>query len=180
MDIDQPAIKSAQRHAQGIALTNAVKFLRDEHVDIFRQQQVNGYIVSLGSEEAEGLYMPDNGSLHWEPPKQSQNQHIELIVQDADDLRFVPYLEPHVQISDKSGTPIVETTLHFMWHPVASHYGANVSLPSEPNDLTYRVTFKAPTFNRHDEILGKRLQESVDISFDHINPNLDREPHGAE
>ena len=179
-DIEDPAIKQALRNDQGVALTKALKFLGDEHVDIFRQRQVGDYIVSLASEEAEGMYTRGSSGLDWQTPAKDQNQHVELVVQDAADLRFVPYLNPTVTITDKDDKPVVEAELDFLWHPVISHYGVNVQLPKSTGPFSYRIRFEPPSFARHDEALGDRLTDSVDITFSDMEPEPEREPHGPE
>ena len=178
-EIEDARKKKNLREAQGKALQEAIDFLKNEHVDVFEWKKVGDYIVSIASEESEGMYEFNNGELQWQTPGKQENQHLEVIVQDADDKRFVPYLNIKVDVLDQSENMIAELNPQFLWHPVANHYGQNYQIPSEGN-YSFEVSFDAPAFGRHDEILGKRLVEPVKVKFGPHKLQPEREPHGPE
>lgn len=178
-DIHDADTKQRLREEQGEAYQKAVEYLRDSHVDVFSRQKVGDYIISVACEEAEGMYELIGKELTWKVPETGHNQHLEVIVQDADDLRFVPGLTVRATVKDKDCNVIAQLQPEFLWHPVASHYGQNFHIPGS-GPYTIEVAFDPPPFGRHDEILGKRYEGGAQLSFGPLELVPEREPHGPE
>lgn len=74
---------------QGKAYTAALEKMKED--DVHASQEVEDYIISLACEDAEGMYMYDSsGKLAWMIPEEGDNQHVEVVVQDIEDKRFLP------------------------------------------------------------------------------------------
>ncbi|HEV2128825.1 MAG TPA: hypothetical protein VGR22_09430 [Thermomicrobiales bacterium] len=89
---------------QGDAFQAAVKAMDQESgADITRAGE---YEVGLVVEDAEGMYhLEGTGNLVWKEPE-NENAHIEVVVRDAADGRFIPGLTVHVTVTDANGTEV--------------------------------------------------------------------------
>lgn len=115
-----------------------------------------------------GAYIhQSDGLLDWETPENYGMFHVEVIVQDRDDKRFVPYLDVHVRIYDKEGTLITESEAPFQWDPYTYHYGFDTNLPDD-GQYYAEVTIKTPTFDRHHKNHGKRYTDDVTVRLDPV------------
>jgi hypothetical protein len=124
-------------------------------------KRINDYIVTVAVENSYGLYAHQtDGSLDWETPESFGTQHVEIIIQDRDDKRFVPYLDVKVKIFDKGNNLITESEAPFMWHPYAYHYGFDTTLPAD-GEYYFEVKVKKPKFDRHHLAHGKKYQEDI-------------------
>jgi len=86
-------------------------------------------VIGYAIEEAEGLYHRQNdGTLEWRNP-QSENAHIEVVVADGADGRFIPGLLVHATLRDAQSQEIGSYELPFLWHSWLYHYGRNVEVP---------------------------------------------------
>lgn len=177
MKIEDNEKKIALAEAQGKAFTAALEYMKemDNHV----AKEVGDYIISLASEEAEGTYSFTNGKLQWHVPREKANSHLEIVVQDKKDKRFIPNLQITGKVYDENDKLVTEAKFPFLWHPFLYHYGAMLEIPKE-GKYTIQVTFPAPDFHRHDEIKGKRYEEGVDVRIGPIELETGREPHGPE
>lgn len=153
---------------QGKAFQEAIDFLKQQ-TGKMDSSSVGDYVVYFTSESACGLYevMPEGG-LDWQPPSPSENQHIEIIVQDKQDSRFVPHLNIFYELRDIDNNFISQDFLPFVWHPIVYHYGKNIEIPLE-GEYKIKLTIKAPEFLRHDEMLGKRYESDVTIELGPID-----------
>ncbi|HEX2911831.1 MAG TPA: iron transporter [Chloroflexia bacterium] len=147
---------------QGQALQHAVEAMNkmDSHG---KPKQSGDYLISYAVEEAEGLYMPVNGELQWVLPPEA-NAHIEVLVRDAGDGRFIPGLTVNATIIDSHGKVIDRSQLPFLWHPWLYHYGLDVTVPGS-GDYTLRIQIDPPSFPRHDKVNGKRYTQPVEVEF---------------
>lgn len=124
------------------------------------------YIVGFSVEHAEPLYFPLGGDLKLVNPAED-NAHLEVVVMDATDHRFVPELDIYVTVHEQSGKKIGTYRLPFLWHPTMYHYGVDVRVPAEGQyDVT--VEIDTPRFPRHDKVNGKRYTEPVTAEFQGI------------
>jgi hypothetical protein len=170
--------KDQLRKDQGSTYQKAVDFMAKETASA--SLEIDDYIVTLACEEAEGMYhLMENGDMHWVIPEPEDNQHVEIIVQDKEDLRFIPGLIIHVRLFDKDGKLNGEKDIPFIWHPFLLHYGINWKIEGE-GDYTAEVTIKAPTFCRHDEYLGERYKNDVTVTLGPVHLVPDRSEHGGE
>lgn len=171
--------KQRLRQNQGQAYEKALQYMKNE-TGTFNLQEADDYIISSTSEKAEGFYalMPEGG-LEWQTPNPNENQHIEVIVQDREDQRFLPNLEVFYELRDIDNNFISQDYLSFIWHPFLFHYGANIEIPQE-SEYKLKVTVKAPSFNRHDEILGKKYANDVTVELGPIKMTPGQKPHGPE
>ena len=172
------AEKDKLRKDQGVTYQKALEYMQGETANA--SVQVGDYIVTLACEEAEGMYhLMDEGTLEWVIPDLEDNQHVEIVVQDKEDLRFIPGLEVHVKLFDSEGNLTEEKDIPFIWHPFLLHYGINWKINGE-GDYTAKVTIKAPKFCRHDEFIGKRYPKDVDVTLGPVHLKPDRSEHGGE
>ncbi len=126
-------------------------------------QRAGDYTVGYAVEHAEGMYALENGELVWHNP-QDENAHIEVVVRDGADGRFVPGLEVTATLLDAQGREIGTHVQPFLWHPWLYHYGRNWRVPGD-GEYTLRLHIAAPTFMRHDKKNGKRYAGAVDVEF---------------
>lgn len=147
---------------QGEAFMAAVKAMDEESgADITRAGQ---YEVGIVVEDAEGMWhLGSPGNLVWKEPEK-ENAHIEVVVRDAADGRFIPGLTIHVTVTGPDGTEVGTHQQEMLWHPWLYHYGRNWEVPGE-GEYTIRVKIDAPAFMRHDHENGKRYAEDVEVEF---------------
>lgn len=163
---------------QGKAFTKALNLMKkiDSNVDAETEE----YLLTLACEEAEGMYkVQPEGDLLWNIPKKGENVHIEIVVRDKEDLRFIPQLSVYINVFDKNGNEVVSSELPFLWHPFLFHYGADVHLP-EDGRYNAEVKIERPDFGRHDENKGKRYEKSIKSKFPTINITTGRKEYGPE
>jgi hypothetical protein len=139
-------------------------------------KDVDDYTVGVTVEEAEGMWRrADENTLVWSEPKQGlENAHVEVVVADRADGRFIPDLDVSVEVLDGERS-LGRKRLPFLWHPFVYHYGHNWSVP-HAGKYTVAVHIGAPTFYRHDPINGLRYARPVDVVFERvqIRPGLKR------
>ena len=128
--------------------------------------EVDDYLLGFAQEEAEGMYSKEGaGELAWNEPD-DENCHIEVVVADKTDGRFVPELDVTATLRNDDGFE-EEFEVPFLWHPSMYHYGKNVEVPGDGEyDLTVEV--EAPTFMRHDEENGNRYIDDAEATFEGI------------
>jgi hypothetical protein len=138
------------------------------------------YLITLVGEEAEGWYAPQLlGGLAWEEPDEEENQHLEVVVQDMQDLRFIPYLRIRLKLIRADGEEVEEKEQRFIWHPFIYHYGENWEIPEE-GDYYGEITIKSPDFRRHDLARGKRYLEEVKVKVGPLHLTPGRKPQAKE
>ncbi len=152
--------------AQGEAVTRTLKHMTDEIAHDGREVRHGEYLVAYAVEEAEGMYMPGDGGLEWQPPE-DRNAHIEVAVRDPADGRLIPGLTVEATLTAPDGTDLGTHELPLLWHPYLYHYGRNWRVPGDGN-YTLRVRFQPPAFPRHDEKNGRRFLESGDVTFENV------------
>jgi len=130
------------------------------------RQPAGQYIVGYAVEEAEGMYMWEDGKLVWHDPEE-ENLHVEIAVCDASDGRFVPALTVTGTLVDPDGNELGTHEHPLLWHPMIYHYGMNWTVPSD-GEYTLKVHIEPPQFHRHDEINGCRFAEPVDVTFEGV------------
>lgn len=130
------------------------------------KRRVGDYLVAVAAEEAEPLWHLLDGKLELKEPFQDANAHLEVVVADAADGRFIPELHVNVTLL-KDGDEVGTYHLPFLWHPTMYHYGHSVHVPAA-GTYTMRVAIAAPLFGRHDKTNGKRFGEPVAVDFDGI------------
>lgn len=163
---------------QGKAYQDALNMMKDT-VQSHKSYENNDMIVTLACEEAEGLYVPASSEeLKWKIPASKSNLHVEIIVQDTLDRRFIPNLDITLRIIDSNKSKDTYK-LPFLWHPFLFHYGKNIEIPGE-GKYSFEVMIKQPTFGRHDEIRGNRYAQDTSIQFDDLYLKPGRKEHGPE
>ncbi len=149
--------------AQGAAYRAAAEHMIDQVAQTGGIQRSGDVLVGFAVEEAEGMYVVDDGVLVWQEPGE-ENIHIEVTVMDAGDGRFVPGLEVTVTVLDMDGNEIGTHIQPMLWHPMLLHYGRNWTVPGDGRYLL-RIEVAPATFPRHDEVNGERFTEPVSVSF---------------
>jgi hypothetical protein len=163
--------------AQGDAYEKSYDMLMSE--DPHSQVAVDDYIVTASFEPAEGMYVMDADELRWQTPDAGQNQHLEVVIRDAHDGRFLPELAVRMTLTDTHGRVVTDVAVPFIWHPFVFHYGVDAGIPEE-GDYVPRVFVEAPRFRRHDEVRGRRYARSVaaELAQVHLTPGV--KAHGPE
>ncbi|MGH2350517.1 MAG: iron transporter [Chloroflexota bacterium] len=126
-------------------------------------QRAGDYLVGYAVEQAEGMYHLEDGELRWHDPTE-ENVHVEVVVQDGADGRFVPSLTVYATLLDGTGQEIGTHQQPFIWHPWLYHYGRNWRVPRD-GEYTLRVRIEAPDFMRHDKANGRRFATPVEVEF---------------
>ncbi len=162
---------------QGKALEEAADYMKN--MDTFVEKEVDDYIITVVSEEAEGTYRLKNGELEWKVPPKEFNTHMEILVRDKDDKRFIPGLKISAKIFGEDEKLVEEKEFPLFWHPFLLHYGANFHIP-KAGKYKVKVNIPAPTFPRHDELKGKRYGKDVEIEMPPLKLSAGRKPHGPE
>ena len=151
---------------QGSAFGEALDHMIEDVAQTGAKKTAGDYVVGIAIEKAEGLYFLVDGELEWNEPKDA-NAHVEVVVCDAADGRFVPELDVVVTITTPSGDDLGPHVQGLVWHPMLYHYARNWQLP-EDGVYSLRVEFDPPSFHRHDEVNGKRFADPVSIVFDDV------------
>jgi hypothetical protein len=149
--------------AQGCTNQQALRHMLECVATDGRQQIVDDYRIGYAIERVPGLYALENGELHWQNAPAS-SVHLEVVVCDAADGRFIPGLQVLATLYNVAGMHFGTHELPFVWHPWLYHYGCNwpVSIDGE---YTLHVHIAAPNFMRHDAVNGKRFERAVDVEF---------------
>jgi len=169
-DRNRPSDEASASHLalareQGDAFGRALQAMSemDSHG---RVQRAGDYLIGYAMEEAEGMYVPDGAGLRWSEPQQ-ENAHVEVVVRDADDGRFVPGLKVHATLVDAAGQHVDSHELPFLWHPWLFHYGRNLQVPGK-GGYSLKVRIDPPQFARHDKVNGRRYADPVEVRFDNV------------
>lgn len=177
MEIKDNETKIKLAEQQGRALAEAADYMKN--MDNFVEKEVDDYIITVVSEKAEGTYRLKDGSLQWHVPPKELNTHMEILVRDRQDKRFIPGLNISARIFDEKENLVEEKQFPLFWHPFLLHYGSNFKIPAA-GKYTVEVHIPAPDFPRHDEVKGKRYAWDVEIKMPPLKLEAGREPHGPE
>jgi hypothetical protein len=128
--------------------------------------QVGDFMVGYAVELAEGMYHLQGDKLVWENPT-DENAHIEVVVRDGADGRFIPALSVQVTVTDADGKEVGRHDHPFLWHPWLYHYGRNWKLPGD-GKYTIQVDVDVPDFPRHDKRNGQRYTRPVRAIFEDV------------
>lgn len=171
-EVDQKQLDMARR--EGDAFHQSLRYMAGEKADGGGLQRVGDYIVAFAQERAEGMWMAHGeGKLVWMEAK-DENCHIEVVVSDAVDRRFLPGLDVEVSFLPERGKPIGPMKVPFVWHPGLYHYGRNLKLPGDGR-YTIRIRIAAPKFMRHDKDLGRLYASTVTAEFKDVVIKTGRE-----
>lgn len=155
---EQLRLAKAQGETFGHALTTMIT--DEAHGSV---RPVGDYLVGYAVEQAEGMYHLRDGQLQWVAPDE-ENAHLEVVVCDGADGRFIPGLTVFATLIDSTGNEIGTHQQPFLWHPWLYHYGRNWRVPGD-GIYTLRIRVEAPEFGRHDKINGQRFGEPVEVEF---------------
>jgi hypothetical protein len=163
----------ALARAQGTTFAAALKHMAKLVADDGREVQKGEYLVAYAVEKAEGMYHLRRGKLHWMAPKQD-NVHVEVVVRDAADGRFIPGLKVVATLVDPRGRKVGTRAQPYIWHPWLYHYGRNWRVPGD-GTYTLHVRFDAPTYHRHDKLNGRRFRKGAAVTFRGVKIKTGRE-----
>lgn len=152
---------------EGDAFGAAIAAMAEE--DGIAIREVDDYRIGVAVEKAEGMWRRlDDDSLTWsQPDERHENAHVEVVVADRADGRFIPELDITAEIRDLHGGSLGRKPMPFLWHPFLYHYGHNWYVPVD-GLYTISVVIDAPSFFRHDPVNGKRYARRVEVNFDQI------------
>lgn len=160
--------------AQGDAYRRALEYMAGQVAKDGGTTRAGDYLVGYAVEDAEGMYSFDDGDLTWNNPTE-ENVHLEVVVCDAGDGRFVPTAGVTATLITPSGKELGPHEQSLVWHPMLYHYARNWTVP-EDGEYTLRVHIEPPAFMRHDEINGRRFLEPVDAEFTGVKIERGKEP----
>ena len=161
-EADARQLRLARR--QGDALWTAIEEMKHETGGHFGYTRSGEYLVGYAVEDAEGLYEYEGEDrLVWREPER-ENAHVEIVVCDGADRRFVPGLEVTVTVVDPDGKIVGTHEQPYLWHPWLYHYGRNWELPAD-GAYSLRVRIAPPRYSRHDKKNGQRFTKTVDVEF---------------
>jgi uncharacterized protein involved in high-affinity Fe2+ transport len=163
-EVDEKQLQLARE--AGDVYLEAVEYMLSEVAETGAKTEANQYVVGIAQEKAEGMYHMEENRFKWKEPDE-ENCHLEVVVADADDGRFLPHLNVEATIEHEDGTQIGPAGIPFVWHPGLYHYGRNFETPG---DGTYTVTVdvEPASFPRHDETNGDRYTEPVSVEFEDV------------
>ena len=156
-----------QSRTEGEAYQTSVSYMANTVANDGGTTEAGDYILGYAQEEAEPMYtLAGEGEFELDEPG-DENCHLEAVVADRGDKRFVPYCDVSATL-ERDGEEYGPFELDFLWHPGVYHYGSNVEVPG---DGTYdmHVTVEPPEFHRHDEQNGDRYGETVEVTFEEID-----------
>jgi hypothetical protein len=120
-------LAKGQGDAYGRALNTMEKM--DDHG---LAKRVGDFELEYVLDDAEGLYVFCGEDLEWREPSDA-NLHVEIVVRDAADGRFVPGLTVYVTLYDQMGKEIGTYHHLFLWHPSRATIGRTAgATPSRP------------------------------------------------
>lgn len=152
--------------AQGEAYRDAALHMIESVAQNGATRAAGEYVVGYAIEEAEGMHRMEDGALRWREPEE-ENLHIEVIVMDGADDRFVPCLDVTVTVLAEDGDEVGTHRQPMVWHPMLLHYGRNWRVPGD-GTYTLRIRIEPPAFPRHDEVNGRRFTDAVELSFEDV------------
>lgn len=164
---EMDANQRQQSLTEGEAYQTSVAYMANTVANDGGTTEAGDYLLGYALEEAEPMYrVADEGEFELVEPD-DENCHVEVVVADRADKRFVPYCSVSATL-ERDGDEYGPFDLSFLWHPGVYHYGANVHVP---DDGTYdlHVTVEPPTFHRHDEENGDRYGETVSVTFEDVD-----------
>lgn len=174
-EVDEHQLEIAEM--EGEAYREAARYMIENVTGAGDVKEAGDYLVGFAQEDAEGMYMMEDGELVWHEPEENMNAHIEVIVADIDDRRFIPYLDVEATVEGEGER--IRFGLPFIWHPGLFHYGRNIELPGD-GTYTIRIRVEPPTFHRHDRDNGARYAEPVDVEFEDVELRTGREDLEAD
>jgi hypothetical protein len=176
MSVSDEASAEGLRLAEeaGKAYQRMVRYFIENIADDGRIEECGDYRVGVAVEKAEPLWRHRGGQLALQEPARTDNQHLEVIVTDRADGRFLPDLDVNLEVVADDGTSVGTWDLPFLWHPTMFHYGRNVSIPRSGR-YTLKVSIARPAFARHDKVNGRRYENPVLVQFDRLNLAAGRE-----
>ncbi len=167
----QPSDEADERQIElaaeaGEAYLEAADYMIEEVAQTGDRTTEGDFVVGIAIEKAEGMYRLEQGDLHWVPPSDGENAHLEVLVASAADGRFVPNLNVRAELHGDDGI-VGPVEIPFVWHPGLYHYGVNLELPGTG---TYDVDVHVDpaTFPRHDETNGDRFGDGAEVRFEDV------------
>ncbi|MFP4345904.1 MAG: iron transporter [Anaerolineales bacterium] len=153
--------------AQGEAYEKALMEMINHMAEGGGVKRRGDYLIGYALEKAEGMWQPQEyGQLTWQEPE-DENLHIEVVVRDGADGRFIPGLVVQVTLLNSQNRDVGKHRHYFIWHPWLYHYGRNWKVPEE-GTYTLKVHIEPPEWNRHDKKNGQRYAEEVDVTFENV------------
>lgn len=154
---------------QGESYQKALDYMVHQQAQDGQETRAGDYIVGYAIEAAEGYYEPHDHSLEYKTSDRSteNNTHVEVVVRDGADGRFVPNLTIHGTLIGSDGKEFGTKEIPFMWHPWLYHYGENWRVPSS-GTYKLRVVIDPPKYRRHDQMNGARYTQPVVVTFPNV------------
>lgn len=151
---------------EGMLFLESLRHMVEVAADSGAMKTEGDYIIACAIEAADGMYMWQDGTLHWTEPA-AENIHVEVVVADAGDGRFVPGLKVYALLIGPEENQIGPYEQPFLWHPTMFHYGRNWKVPGD-GMYRLRVRIEPPAFPRHDKTHGHRYVDAVEAEFDNV------------
>lgn len=164
-EVDERQLELAR--AEGDRYQQSVEYMITEIAETGAQTRAGDYLVGVAQEVAEGMYQMKSDRFEWKEPAEDENCHLEVVVADAADGRFLPHMSVQATVEDGQGTTVGPESIPFVWHPGLYHYGRNLSIPGK-GTYTVTIDIEPATYPRHDEKNGDRYTEPVAVQFEDL------------
>lgn len=139
------------------------------HMDALTTVPGTDLLIGYRLSPPAGWYQLEGTTLVWHEPSPADTHKLTITVQDAADLRIIPYSKVTASFAGPTGGAGQTThTLNFLWDPEYYSYGLNISLPEDARSVDLHVKVEAPTFRRRDQVLGAFFAHSVSHTFSGI------------
>jgi len=171
-EVDKEQLRLARE--EGDSYQKELDYMIEEVVHTGAIEEVGDYVVAIAQEEAEGLYHPTEDGIEWQNPEEGMNAHLEVVVCDREDGRFIPNLDVTATITPEEKDEGLTFRVPFIWHPGLFHYGRNIELSGD-GVYNVKVRVQPPDFHRHDKVNGDRYTETVEVEFEGIEIETGRE-----
>ncbi|HJT16041.1 MAG TPA: hypothetical protein VJ853_01560 [Thermoanaerobaculia bacterium] len=124
------------------------------------------FMVGVAFEHAEPLWFLAGGEVELHDPPAGANAHVEVVVMDRADKRFIAMLDVTATVRGSRGE-IGTWNLPLLWHPTMFHYGRSIRVLGD-GSYSVVVSIGAPAVPRHDKANGKRYASPVRVQFDNL------------
>lgn len=163
-EVDENQLQMAR--TEGEAYHSSATYMMTKVADNGDIKEVGDYFVGFAQEEAESMWeLQGEDDFELIDPGEN-NCHIEVVVTDRADKRFVPSLDVTLTLEGE-GETVGPVEVPFLWHPGLYHYGRNLQVPGE-GTYDLHIEIAPPTFKRHDKENGDRYGETVETTFEDV------------
>ena len=152
---------------QGESYRKALEHMANDVAHDGGMQEAGEYLIGYAVEEAEGMYMWEDGELDWQDPE-DENLHVEIAVCDALGRALRPLPEGHRHAHRPRRQRGRHARAPDALAPDALPLRAQLEGPGRRRRTRCKVRVEPPTFMRHDDVNGCRFKEPVETTFENV------------